>query len=116
MQFKNLRSSSYPALACADIVHVALVRMLIDTHRFSTAVKVLQRIMVCWQSCAFSNNDEIETYLHTVSVGVYIQNLSLNTSGSSSAVHHQVSETGSQSMRKLLHEQSYKYKLNTLCL
>ena len=45
LQLKNLRSLSYPALACADIVHVALVRMLIDTHRFSTAVKVLQRII-----------------------------------------------------------------------
>ena len=35
-------SSAHPALAGADEVHVALIRMLVHAHRLVAAVKVLQ--------------------------------------------------------------------------
>ena len=37
-----LSSSAHPALAGADVVHVALVGMLVHAHRLVAAVKVLQ--------------------------------------------------------------------------
>ena len=107
---------SYPALACADIVHVALVRMLVDTHRFSTALKVLQRMTVGWQSYAFNNKDKIGRHSNTVSVILFkilvwipLDPPQLSTTKSQRQGH---SQCGSSFMCNLLHFSFWM--LNTL--